>query len=284
MPRPTYCGYCGQRGHNRRTCPTLKASENKELAANPDSLWSKSIRSQRSAAKRSNSTRRCSYCEQTGHNRRSCPTLKNDRIAVQSAFTDYRKRFAENLKKSGLGVGAIVKVPVRCSRVCDSYYVGLVTEMHWDVITHLYETTNLYNNFVTPQECRFASMKVIKIIEGKDKSHRQGWRTIEEGDKVWLDVRQIADSLPEIFPAYAATERNASVEWSSEILAPAGFVRPPEQYYSQEINQYVEGTYRFATFRGQQAWEKQRRRPGIEFWTGIYHSPWKPEEKISEAS
>jgi len=284
MGRTVYCGYCGQRGHNRRTCLVRKASENKELAANPDSFWSKSIRSQRSAAKRSNSTRRCSYCEQTGHNKRSCPTLKNDRVAVQGAFTDYRKRFAENLKKNGVGVGTIVKVPTRVTRLCDSYYVGLITEMHWDVVTHLYETTNLYNNFVTPQECRFASMQVIKIVEGGDKSHRQGWRTIEEGDKVWLDIRQIASSLPEAFPAYMEKLKTNPVEWSSEVLAPAGFVRPPEHYYSQEINQYVESTYRFVSFKGQQAWEKQRLRPGGDFWRGIYHSPWKPKEKTSEAS
>ena len=272
-----FCGYCGQRGHNRRTCPALKAAQNKELAENPDSGWSKSIRSQRSAAKRSNSTRRCSYCEQTGHNRRSCPTLKSDRVAVQNAFTDYRKRFAENLKKKGFGVGAIVKVPTRTYRSCDSYYVGLVTEMHWDVVTHVYETTNLYNNYVMPQEARFATMQIVKIIEGEDKSHRQGWATVSEGDKVWLDVRQVANSLPEAFPAYMEKLKDRPVEWSSEILSPAAFVRPPEHYYSQEINRYVEGTYRFTTFKGQQAWEKQRRRPGVDFWRGIYHCPWKPK-------
>lgn len=272
-----FCGYCGQRGHNRRTCPALKAAQNKELAENPDSGWSKSIRSHRSAAKRSNSTRRCSYCEQTGHNRRSCPTLKSDRVAVQNAFTDYRKRFAENLKKKGFGVGAIVKVPTRTHHSCDSYYVGLVTEMHWDVVTHVYETTNLYNNYMMPQEARVATMQVVKIIEGEDKSHRQGWMTVSEGDKVWLDVRQIASSLPEAFPAYMEKLKDRPIEWSSEILSPAAFVRPPEHYYSQEINQYVEGTYRFTTFKGQQAWEKQRRRPGVDFWRGIYHCPWKPK-------
>ena len=55
----TRCGYCGGRGHNKRTCPELQ----KVIDRNPDGYYA-------NERKRSNATkRRCSYCGEVGHNR-----------------------------------------------------------------------------------------------------------------------------------------------------------------------------------------------------------------------
>ena len=51
------CRSCGERGHNRRTCGELRSNEEAKRQ------------------KQSSSSRHCSLCGQSGHNQRTCPEL-----------------------------------------------------------------------------------------------------------------------------------------------------------------------------------------------------------------
>lgn len=53
------CTYCGEAGHNRRSCPKLKGLQEPQ-------------------AKSSN--KRCSVCGEVGHNRRTCPQVLNQQV------------------------------------------------------------------------------------------------------------------------------------------------------------------------------------------------------------
>ena len=55
-----------------------------------------------------NGTVTCSHCYRTGHNRRSCPQRKADRLAAHGATSALRRRAIEYMQAKGLGIGTIV--------------------------------------------------------------------------------------------------------------------------------------------------------------------------------
>jgi hypothetical protein len=61
------CRYCGQEGHNRRTCPDYKALLARQ--AGDGNKWAQA----QLAAKNRKSVRKCGWCNETGHNKRTCP-------------------------------------------------------------------------------------------------------------------------------------------------------------------------------------------------------------------
>ena len=61
------CRYCGESGHNRRTCPGYKARLDRQAA--DGNQWAKA----QLAAKNRKSVRKCGWCNETGHNKRTCP-------------------------------------------------------------------------------------------------------------------------------------------------------------------------------------------------------------------
>ena len=58
------CGYCGKSGHNRRTCPKLKADKEAELAAE-EVVVTKKPKKKR--------VRRCTLCGEEDHTAKNCP-------------------------------------------------------------------------------------------------------------------------------------------------------------------------------------------------------------------
>jgi hypothetical protein len=58
------CGYCGKPGHNRRTCPKLKADKEAELAAE-EVVVTKKPKKKR--------VRRCTLCGEEDHTAKNCP-------------------------------------------------------------------------------------------------------------------------------------------------------------------------------------------------------------------
>ncbi len=278
-----FCGYCGERGHNRRTCKHLKAKQNEIIAKNPDGMYAKQVQAHRARK----TTIKCSYCGHAGHNRRTCELLKADRSVVQNAFTAYRKKFADYIKQKGFGIGTIVRVPYTNHRTCDTYVVGMITSMNWSSVTHLYGSTGLYGNHISPAEARFAKMQIIKIVDGSDKRNTSLYtnRPLRVGQRIPLSVRCIADSLPEMFPKYLERIQSKmyGVEWSSQILAPAAFVKIPDDYYNQELTESANRTYRFTHVRGAADYEKQRvsqtHGNGTALWEDIYRCSWQPKKE-----
>lgn len=93
-----YCGYCGQKGHNRRTCP-MRSDEAKAF----DKQY------MRKAGRRKGSSTQCSYCGGFGHNRRTCQLLKSDKAWVISQASVVVRSAIENLSRIGCGVGFLQK-------------------------------------------------------------------------------------------------------------------------------------------------------------------------------
>ena len=123
------CGYCYGWGHTKMGCPKAKERVDKHLGAykelkakEPDfGLWEISRRLEwgykvREAFElyekkrvRATKPRKCNFCYQGGHNKRSCPSLKEIASRMADANVQYRKTLLEWLTASGIGVGTLMK-------------------------------------------------------------------------------------------------------------------------------------------------------------------------------
>ena len=95
------CGYCGDKGHNRRGCPTLK----KYAEENPDSYAAQV----RQLAKKRASNRKCGWCCGTGHNTRTCSEKLGTAVKLKELAPHVAKLQNHILSSLGFGKGAIVK-------------------------------------------------------------------------------------------------------------------------------------------------------------------------------
>ncbi len=140
------CSYCYERGHNKRTCPTLNERIRKrylhakknlaQCKANGDDSGALGYRTQMESYARqyTNRTRcnpdtgasivmtkeqkadakvermkniTCSYCEERGHTRRTCSILKEDRRVFIKATQMVRAQRLEEMRNVGAGIGSM---------------------------------------------------------------------------------------------------------------------------------------------------------------------------------
>ena len=127
------CSSCCQSGHNRSTCPRRK-ERYKEALAVPEEDRGYSERrliEEFEYKKQRNSSRKCSYCGEQGHNRRSCPKLKEHVGYVAKQEKAFRAAFVEHLNETGLNIGALVAA----SSNDNTQGLHIVTSINWDDIS-----------------------------------------------------------------------------------------------------------------------------------------------------
>ena len=96
------CGYCGTRGHNKRSCPQIK----ERIASEPEGYHAQQAREKARHAKQ----RVCSYCHISGHNKRTCPKIGIDRVDTKRKNRIWREKFFAIAKTVGLAQGALVEL------------------------------------------------------------------------------------------------------------------------------------------------------------------------------
>ena len=94
------CGYCYQRGHNKRSCPKLKAF----IECNPNSYAASC------ASTIANTKRVCSYCKKTDHNKRTCNELRTNRAEKAKDNRKWRQKFLALAKDIGFAPGALIQI------------------------------------------------------------------------------------------------------------------------------------------------------------------------------
>mgnify|MGYP001355812278 CR=1 FL=1 len=127
-----YCGFCGGKGHNRRSCEKLKAHQQEryeeamKTPVDERSYYDEvAINRWNARHEKKSVSRTCTYCGKTGHNRRSCEHLKAHMAHVHEQNVAFKKAFLEWTHASGLGVGALVR---QKKRKCLMYVTGLKWE------------------------------------------------------------------------------------------------------------------------------------------------------------
>jgi len=125
--RTVRCGYFYEVGHNKSACPKRKQDlksnierYKRELTENnwPEDDWQRRnterylSQAQDALHKMENrgKNRRCSYCQEPGHTKRTCPDRKKEISAWTKTFVRQRNRYARAMAEAGFGVGALVEV------------------------------------------------------------------------------------------------------------------------------------------------------------------------------
>jgi len=93
----THCSYCHNRGHNRRTCPELKAKI--------ESLPTDDYRVEQYKARQQGKPRNCKYCGQPGHNTRGCNKLKEESSRYADLNHFFKMDVANYLNSIGIVKG-----------------------------------------------------------------------------------------------------------------------------------------------------------------------------------
>ena len=160
MGRSVYCRWCYERGHNRRTCPEytkrlkeraeaeVKGNEERDVKNNWSQIeYAKRIKADtlldgtpydRPVQTNGTGTRRCSYCGERGHNRRSCEAFAVRKDIYVKDLIKYRKDILKTIEKKGLGPGALITVEPRYPRDYDEErnHLYMITEIMWEYALH----------------------------------------------------------------------------------------------------------------------------------------------------
>ena len=154
--RTVRCSHCYEKGHNKSSCPerveqlhtNIKALKERIATNEYDTDYGRDNDQRRlvnavgSLSKMMNKGkgRKCSYCDETGHNRRTCAKRTQD-IGIHSTETKaYREKFLEKMRDIGLGVGAIVRETVRIQSSDGGYKdvaaLAYVESVDWLSVDH----------------------------------------------------------------------------------------------------------------------------------------------------
>jgi hypothetical protein len=148
------CGYCRELGHNRSSCPeyaarieVLRASEGSDyyVVAQYDA--------RKARRKASGKSRKCSYCSEGGHNRKTCTALQTDMEKVRANNVEYRKQIFEAMVNQGIFVGAVVESESNTQLVNQKDYGGgrfktpmVITSVMWNNINVWENAYNCYGD------------------------------------------------------------------------------------------------------------------------------------------
>jgi len=148
--RTVRCGYCYEVGHNKSSCPQKKQNHKDQIAAYEKQLaedvftddWERNYaqrqldrhKEQLNKTVNRGKHRKCSYCGDKGHTRRTCSFRKGDMNDWVEKCLAAREKFAESMTAAGFGVGALA--------YRKDYYSGdkkdllMIERIVWDMVTH----------------------------------------------------------------------------------------------------------------------------------------------------
>jgi L-lactate utilization protein LutB len=123
------CSHCWKCGHTKRGCPVYRGKAEKWLAENPNVTRSfdkpyfvREVEGYKNIAK----NRKCSWCSEQGHTKRTCPKRKEATAKNISKNKEWRAEVLEKLKEMGIGEGTLIAD----TRRDNSLY--LVINMQWN--------------------------------------------------------------------------------------------------------------------------------------------------------
>ena len=177
--RTVRCGHCYEKGHNKSACPErkkdLKANVErytKELAENKfahDYQRDNTERYLRHSAKQLEAmanrgkNRKCGFCSDPGHTRRTCPSRKQQTSEHLAKVLNVRKKVADRMISAGFGPGSLVTV----DRGGESH-MAVITEVRFnDIMQGHVPTSDKYFNgaqgisfqYLVPQKDRWSEVR-----------------------------------------------------------------------------------------------------------------------------
>tara|TARA_R100001510_G_scaffold54331_1_gene56924 strand:+ start:208 stop:1047 length:840 start_codon:yes stop_codon:yes gene_type:complete len=200
------CGYCYQRGHNKRTCPVLterlKQRHDAAIeAGQTDSYYIREYQARIAPKGKKVSHQQCGYCSEYGHTRRKCEVLRKDKEWFVVHHNAHLRVAHDYIMSSPVGIGSLFKLDKREY----NYNTG-----DYDVTTSLLVLTGFS---VLPQ-IKQDGFRILATLQHPSK----GWSQT-------VNVRQYVKD-----PDYASSWRNEPM-----LLTPSRGVVPSDWIQSQSI-------------------------------------------------
>jgi len=159
------CSFCYGHGHNKMGCPKAKKLADAALPQweewqkmdHPtetyrNSIWrarrhfdwtyqtSEALEIWQKKQARSKRTKACNFCGESGHNKRTCPALKETKAKLKLAELGFRKAIVQGLQKTGQGIGAVVSGEREYWSRTKSEWIkeqslGLIVGHRWELMT-----------------------------------------------------------------------------------------------------------------------------------------------------
>jgi len=247
--RTVRCGHCWEKGHNKSSCPerkkdlanrikTVKAqikadSYENDWSRNSDQQRLESYTEQLDRMLNKGKNRKCSYCSQGGHNRKTCAERKEEITKAASDLTTWRERLHSKMQDVGLGVGAIVRTRVRTQDDTVSA-LGFVEDIYWN---------NLDNDSIfVKEDWRPSCPNIVKIRVLGDYVNRWNEKVASQQNTVPFEVANIdndvfdEDKMRRIESGYPALEMVSGVD---EVVAPKNFLDP--DIINNLAKRYIDG-------------------------------------------
>jgi|TARA_R110002020_G_scaffold17173_1_gene60553 hypothetical protein len=176
------CSKCWQQGHTKRGCPAYRAKAEKWLAENPEAegyekpYWVREVETYKNMGK----NRKCSWCSEQGHNKRSCPARKEATLKNISKNKEWRAQVLESMKKMGLGNGALIRDKRRSQRVY------IISNMNWDKLNITASSEEAapsadYSKYDYKGGTQYAEMTMGRIDRDEKTSHYMPMLKDEQG-------------------------------------------------------------------------------------------------------
>ena len=152
--RTIRCSCCYSLGHNKLSCPQQKESLARSIEQHKENLkgydkdsWDFQYTERQIAHSEKElyrmthrgKNRSCGYCEQSGHNRATCPDRKSETRRVAEESIALRKFAAQQMEAQGFGIGSLVQVGFKRD---SEPKMAVVTGVRFD---ELYSPSHRYN-------------------------------------------------------------------------------------------------------------------------------------------
>jgi len=136
------CSYCYGEGHNKRTCPQYTRDLEARLADERVTGYAREHYQEeldKRGKGKAGAHRTCSFCDNKGHDRRTCTSLLKVQDGITQSILESRKIFIKDARDAGFGVGSLMEFGRSCwsggtwthlTTVC------VVEKINWNEITH----------------------------------------------------------------------------------------------------------------------------------------------------
>ncbi len=210
------CGYCYNQGHNKRSCPqaTERAQrayqEAKEAGSSDLEYYARNLAKRTGInpetgekRKRRDESygRKCSYCREQGHSRRTCSSMKDDQRNYRRMAQVVRTDMLGRIQEHGFGVGSLVTLVTNewneeAGEYQDATSAYLVTKIRWE---------NIGPHNQTGDNC-------VRAISVKDPSN-QPWLSMPDSVSGSADTRY--SRAPDLVGATPPEKINPPSAWTA---------------------------------------------------------------------
>ena len=164
------CGFCHRLGHNRVSCPKLKSQieETRQLfgSDHPDVYEYDDYKNRYSKKSRinANTIRKCSYCQATSHNIRTCNQRSSDIIKLKKTNKKWRNNILNELKVRGIGVGTIMSNSGYVSSIENKKSPWTLVSIDWDNLSWLVDNKRVFKLILMSNPSVYREITLEQIL------------------------------------------------------------------------------------------------------------------------